>query len=135
MKLKDIMFRYEDCNIMQVQHFGQVIVFYSKTKNEIIIVKQETMRMRQHSDKTGTKQIRCLKLTSKYQNDQNFFSAVVKTSLIPREDYITLYVDTVRKVAVQEDPSRFFVVSRSDQKHYSVITSTFILQSFKRCGK
>lgn len=29
--------------------------------------------MRQHSDKTGTKQIRCLKLTSEYQNDQNFF--------------------------------------------------------------
>ena len=35
--------------------------------------------MRQHSDKTGTKQIRCLKLTSKYQNDQNFFSSLVKT--------------------------------------------------------
>ena len=29
-----------------------------------------------------------------------------------REDYIALYVDTVKTVAVREDPSRFFVVSR-----------------------
>ena len=29
-------------------------------------------------------------------------------------------MDTVRKIAVQEDPSRFFIVSRSEQKHYSV---------------
>ena len=29
-----------------------------------------------------------------------------------REDYISLYVETVKKTAVQEDPSRFFIVSR-----------------------
>ena len=36
-----------------------------------------------------------------------------------REDYIALYVDTVKTVAVREDPSRFFVVSR------------FLMHSFK----
>ena len=40
--------------------------------------------MRQHSDKTGTKQIRCLKLTSKYYTVQNFFSTVVKTFPFPK---------------------------------------------------
>jgi hypothetical protein len=34
---------------------------------------------------------------------------------MPREDYIALYVDTVRQAATAEDPSRDFMVSRCQE--------------------
>ena len=43
----------------------------------------------------------------------------------PREDYIRLYVDTVREVARAEDPSRDFMVSRCQQSSFPSLQSTF----------
>ena len=75
------------------------------------------MRTRQPWDKTGTKQIHCLKLTSKhFAFEVNYCAHCLKFEVLStREDYISLYVDTVKKTAVKEDPSRFFVVSRLDR--------------------
>ena len=88
-----------------------------------VILKQEIMRTRQPWDKTGTKQIHCLKLTSKHiawgQSSTNNLKSILVLKLLlkfevffTREDYISLYVDTIKMTAVKEDPSRFFVVSR-----------------------
>ena len=46
---------------------------------------------------------------------------------MPREDYISLYVDTVKRAAVAEDPSRDFVVSRCPA--FLMTTSSKPLQS------
>ena len=48
---------------------------------------------------------------NKISQESTWIFGVWSLTLI-REDYIALYVDTVKTVAVREDPSRFFVVSR-----------------------
>ena len=47
-----------------------------------------------------------------------------------REDYISLYVETVKKTAVKEDPSRFFIVSRFlENKSFFLLSSTYFSPS------